>query len=431
MVDKTIYLNSGKCGWGRCIFCGWGAKETRVKTIHELKKMIDDVFLKEKFERLKIFNSGSFLDERQIPRAFRSYLVRKCEAAGVKDIIIESRGEYLTQQFADDMKSDKVKVTIGYGLEVADDEMLNKLQKGTTTEAFTKASKFLHDNGFGMRAYVLVNAPYTTRESLKKTLEIAMKHADSICLMNWFPHGASKAFDLWIEGKWKPLTERQFNEWTGEFKDKKVEKYFDEFTFTPRWPMEKQTPIVGATEKELTHPYYEVWQEYINGFWKPDKEKDVLLLIPCAFRKPYFNSKLHKAIFSVLGKLPINGRLQVCAISSPGVIPYEFVNNYPFNKYDWPEWEETDEIKAKYVSVTSGRIERFLGAHGKQWKKIYCYFKPDSESYIALKKACKKLNIKILNCITDKTYSEIKAEKNPLSLPAALEDLKTAMKGPD
>jgi len=426
-MDKVIYLNSGKCGWGNCIFCGWGAKESRVKTIHELKRMIDELFRTEKFDRLKVFNSGSFLDERQIPRAFRSYLVRKCEQHGVKDLVVESRGEYLTQQFADDMKSDKVKVTIGYGLEVADDEMLKKLQKGTTTEGFVKAAKFLHDNGFGMRAYVLVNAPYTTRESLRKTVTVSMEHADSICLLNWFPHGASKAFDLWIEGKWKPITKKEFDEWTDEFKDKKIEKYFEEFVFKPRWPTEKQELIKGATEKELLHPYYEVWQEYINGFWKPDEKKDVLLLIPCAFRKPYFNSKLHKAIFSVLEKMPIFARLQVCAISSPGVIPYEYVNNYPFNRYDWPEWEETDEIKKKYIEVTEKRVENFLISHGKNWKKVYCYFKPDSESYLALEKACKKLNIKILNCITDKAYLEIKAEKNPLSLPKALEDLRTTL----
>jgi hypothetical protein len=375
-----------------------------------------------------VFNSGSFLDTRQIPRAFRSYLVRKCEQHGIKDLVIESRGEYLTQEFVDDMKSDKVKVSIGYGLEVADDEMLKKLQKGATVEGFVKVAEFLHKNGFGMRAYVMANAPYTTRESLRKTLDTAMKHADSICIMNWFPHGASKAFDLWIEGKWKPLTEKEFNEWTDEFKDKKVEKYFDEFTFTPRWPREKQTPIVGATEKELTHPYYEVWQEYIDGFWKPDKTKDVLLLIPCAYRKPYFNSKLHKAIFSVLEKTKIYNRLQIAAISSPGVIPYEYVNNYPFNGYDWPEWEETDDIKERYIAVTEKRIKNFLISHGKNWKKIYCYFKPTSESYVALKQACEKLHIKLVNCIKDETYEALKDEKNPLSLPTALEDLKAVLK---
>ncbi|MEM5814776.1 MAG: DUF5591 domain-containing protein [Candidatus Aenigmatarchaeota archaeon] len=426
-MDKIIYLNSGKCGWGKCIFCGWGAKETRVKTLHELKKMIDDVFLTESFDRLKVFNSGSFLDERQIPRAFRSYLVRKCEQNGVKELIVESRGEYLTQQFADDMKSDKVKVTIGYGLEVADDEMLKKLQKGTTVADFIKASEFLHKNGFGMRAYVLVNAPYTTRESLRKTMNVAMEHADSICLLNWFPHGASKAFQLWIEGKWKPLTEEQFRDWTEEFTDKKVEKYFEEFVFTPRWPMELQTPIAGATEKELTHPYYEVWQQYINGFWKPTGGKDVLLFIPCAFRKPYFSSRLHKAIFSVIEKLPIFQRLQICAISSPGVIPYEFANCYPFNSYDWPEWEETDAIKERYTEVTEKRIEQFLEAHGKSWKRVYCYFKPTSESYQALKQAANKLHIKLISCLKDETFEALKDEKNPLSLPAALEDLRITL----
>jgi uncharacterized protein (DUF2249 family) len=427
MAEKIIYLNSGKCGWGKCIFCGWGAKESKVKSVHELKAMIDEVFRKEKFDRLKIFNSGSFLDTRQITRAFRSYVVRKCETAGVKELVVESRGEYLTQEFADDMKSDKVKTTIGYGLEVADDEMLKKIQKGATVADFVKAAEFLHKNGFGMRAYVLVNAPYTTRESLRKTIQIALENSESICLLNWFPHGFSKAFDMWLEGKWKPLTKVEFDELTDEFKDPKIEKYFEEFVFTPKWPREKQVTIQGATLKELLHPYYAVWQQYINGFWKRDTSKDILLFIPCAYRKPYFNSQLHKAIFGVLGKLPISNRLQLAAISSPGVIPYEFVNYYPFNRYDWPEWEETPEIKRKYIEVTQMRIENFLNAHGSNYKRIFCYFKPTSESYIALKKACERLGIELVSCLKDETYESVKDEKNPLSKEAALEDLKTAL----
>lgn len=428
-MDKIIYLNSGKCAWGKCLFCGWGPREYRKKSLHELKKMIDGVFLRGGFDRLKVFNSGSFLDERQIPRAFRSYLVRKCEQTGVRELVIETRGEYLTKEFVEDMKSDKVKVTIGYGLEVADDEMLKKLKKGATVKDFLEASEFLHKNGFGMRAYVLVNAPYTTRESLRKTMKTALEHADSICLLNWFPHGYSKAFELWLEGKWKPLTRKEFEEWTAEFDGRKVEKYFEEFMFRPRWPNEKQVWIRGAGEKQLVHPYYEVWQDYINRFWEPPGDKDILLFVPCAYRKPYFRSQLHRAIFSVTKNLKIKGRIHFVAISSPGVIPYEFVNYYPFKRYDWPEWEETAEIKKKYVEVTSMRIENFLKAHGDNYKKVLCYFKPSAESYIALKKACEKLGIKLVNCLKGETYEKIKGEKNPLAREEALEDLRATLHG--
>jgi predicted RNA-binding protein len=112
-------------------------------------------------------------------------------------------------------------------------------------------------------------------------------------------------------------------------------------------------------------------------------------------------------------------------LSSPGVIPYEYTDFYPFNKYDWPEWEETPEVKEKYIEVTQKRVENYLKTHA--YKKYFCYMKLDSESYIALKQACKKLKIELVNCLDEETYDKIKTEKNPLTFPSALEDLKNIL----
>ena len=54
--------------------------------------------------------------------------------------------------------------------------------------------------------------------------------------------------------------------------------------------------------------------------------------------------------------------------------------------------------------------------------------KLESESYIALKQACEKLKIDLVNCLDEETYDKIKAEKNPLTFPSALEDLKKNLK---
>ncbi len=420
MKEKIIYLNSGKCAWGKCIFCGWGKYDYPKMSMHDLKHILDEKLRDVKFgklEQLKIFNSGSFLDEQQIPKAFRSYVVRKCEQLGIKNLVIESRGEFVDEKFANDMKSEKVKVTIGIGLEVADNEILKKLNKGITVEDYIRTAEFLRSNGFGVRTYLLVNAPYTNKERLKKSVDLALQYSDSICLLNWFPHGYSEAFELWLEGKWKPLTRSEFEEMTSQFKDPRIEKYFEEFVFVPKFTREKQTWIKGATEKELLHPYYEVWQDYICRFYKQPKSKNVVLFIPCTFTKPYFKSRLHRKILKIAPK-----NLHLVVISSPGVIPYEFVGKYPFNRYDWPEWLETKEIKKLYIKITEQRIKNYLSSHN--YKKYFCYLKPTSESFQALKQACTKLNIKITDCLTAETWEKIKNEKNPLALPEALKDLK-------
>jgi len=427
--EKLIIIKSGKCDWGKCLFCGWGPIDFRKMSIHEMKKFIDEKFAEVKgAEWVKVYNSGSFLDENQIPKAMRSYIVRKAEEKGAGKLVVECLPKFITDEALKDIESTKAKVYIGVGLEVADNDTLKKLGKGVTTvESFAKAAELAHKHGIGIRAYLLANPPFVNdvKESLHKSIEFALQHSDYVSVCNVFPHAHSKVFDMWVDGSWKPLSRKEFEGLMKDYDDKRIEKHFDEFVHPPRWKV--QPWIQGATLKELLHPYYAVWQDYINRFWEPEKGKDVLLFIPCAYRKPYFNSQLHKAIFGVLNKLPISNRLQLAAISSPGVIPYEFANYYPFNRYNWPEWEETPEIKRKYTEVTQMRIENFLNAHGSNYKRIFCYFKPTSESYIALKKACERLGIELVSCLKDGTYESIKDEKNPLSKEAALEDLRTTL----
>jgi len=423
MIEKTIILQSGKCAWARCFACGWGRLVGPEPNIHRLKADIDREFSKIKkneINRLKIFASGSFLDTKQFPRSIWSYLVRKCKEKNIQELVIESRPEFITEQSLQDFSG--IELIVAIGLEVADNEILKKYNKGFAVEDYIRAANILKTAGCKLRTYLMVGLPFVKNQkiSLKKSIVFARKYSQEIVLINTFPHSAAPLFDMWISGKWKPLDKKQFNGLVKQYKN--CEKDFNNFMFVPRFPKEKRVLIKGASEKELLHPYYKVWQDYFCRFYEPKKEKNIALFIPCAFRKPYPSSKLHKAIFSVLRNLKIWPKLHPIVISSPGVIPYEFSNYYPFNSYDWPEWEETADIKKKYVSVTQKRIESYLLAH-KNYKKFYCYLKPDSESCIALRKACKKLKIKLVECLRPETYEKIKSQKNPLSLEEALKDL--------
>jgi len=408
-MEKTIILKSGKCAWGECLGCGWGRLVGPTPNMHQLKDTVDDQVTK--CDRLKIFASGSFLDDKQFPKTIRRYLARKVEELGIKELIVESRPEFVTDDSLSDFAG--VRLTVAIGLEVADNDSLKKYNKGFTVEDFARAAETLRKNNCGVRTYLMVGLPFIDDQaaSLKKSVEFARKYSDSIVLINVFPHSRAPLYRLWIDGRWRPFARPDFEKLVAPYADCETE--FDNFAFMPRF--HEQLLIRGATEKELTHPFYEVWQDYIVRFYEPPKEKDILFFVPCAFKKPYFRSQLHKAIAAVVR----NQRLHWVAISSPGVIPYEFADKYPFNRYDWPEWEETPEIKERYVKVTQERIERFMTAHGAHYKKVFSYLKPDSESFTALKQACDKLGVRLVNCISDETYKKIHGEKNPLSLPEA------------
>ena len=420
MTEKTIYLRSGQCSWAKCIFCGWGCKGEPVQTFEELKTFLDSKL--EPVDSLKIFNSGSFLDDKQVVPEFRKYVIQRCEELKIARLTVESRPEFVTKKNLDSLKSDKVHVTIAIGLECADDKILKKINKGFTVDDYLKASKLLKKNNFGMRSYILVNVPFSNATTLKKSVKVAKENSESIVMINWFPHGYSPAFNLWLDGKWKPFDKEEFDEATKEFDE--VEKDFDNFVFKPMWPAEQRRWINGAGLEQLTHPYYEIWQDYICRFFK--HRRSVAFFIPCAFRKPYYRSKLHKAIRHTLFDVENSSKLHMLVLSSPGVIPYEFIDCYPFNKYDWKEWEETPEIKKKYIEVTQRRIENYLKTH--KYEKYFCYLKLESESYIALRQACEKLGIELINCLNEETYEAVKNEKNPLTFESALEDLKSTLK---
>ncbi len=419
--EKTLIFNSGKCSWGKCFACGWGRLASPRLGIHELKKTIDGFFHelgKEHINKLKIFASGSFLDGSQFPKAIRKYIAKKCAALGV-ELIVESRPEHITKENLEDFKG--AKLTVAIGLESGDDAVLKKYSKGFSTDDYIRAANLLHEKSFRLRTYLMVGLPFGGAESLKKSVALADKCGDEIVLINVFPHSLAPLFELWLSLKWKPLDKKQFEEAMAPYKSNpKIETDFNNFSFMPRFSREKQFLIKGASEKELLHQHFEVWQDYVCRFYEVPKEKKTVLFLPCTFTKPYYNSKLHREIAKIVGK---RKDIHLVVLSSPGVIPCEFANKYPFNSYDWPEWEETDEIKKKYIEVTEKRIENYLKGH--IYERYFCFLKP-SETFIALEKACKKLKIPLVNCLKPDTWEKIKGEKNPLLF--ALEDLDESFK---
>lgn len=415
---KTIILSSGKCAWRNCFACGWGKIEAPVDT-ERLKKQVKIIDISA-IDELKVFSSGSFLDDKQFPREFRKWFAEHIRNKELKNVIIESRPEFITDENLSDFKG--LKLTVAIGLECADDEVLRKYKKGFTVRDYLKAVKTLRKNGMGVRTYLLVNMPFSNQEKLEKSVDFALKHSDSIVLINTFPHSKSKLFDWWISGKWKPYNAEQFEKVVRKWKgNEKIEFDNQNYYFIPKFPKEKRVLLKGVSEEILKHPYFEVWQDYFQRFYKKPEGKDTLLFIPCSYKKPYTKSKTYKTIYGTLRSIPGTAGLHLVVVSTPGVVPIEFSDYYPLNAYDWPEWEENKEIMEKYVDVIKERVKRYLKTH--KYKKYYCFFKY-TETYEAVKKACDELGIKVKNLLDKETYGKIKNEKNPIIRKEALESLK-------
>jgi len=419
MKYETMFLTSGKCSWGECYACGWGRLTGPDPKTNKLKSIIDRKFKGlHKSKRLRIFASGSFFDDKQFPREVRKYIFNKARDHGFKELVVESRPEFITNDRLNDCKD--IQLIVAIGLEVADNNILKKYRKGFTVENYIQAAEVLKICGCKLRTYLMVGMPFIKdhKKSLKKSVSLVKKYSDEIVLINTFPHREAPIFDAWIAGKWKPLDKEEFKRLVDPYKG--VETDFDNFAFVPKFHRDKEKWIKGATIKNLLHPYFEVWQDYLARFFEPPKENDIAFFTMCSFKKPYRKSTFFKNLLVTLKEIKNSDKLHILVVSTPGVVPFELSYRYPFDKYDWPEWEETPKVKKKYLEVTEKRVYNYLKSHSKHYKKFYCYLKPDSESYQAVHNACKKLKIKIIDCIDKENYELIKDMRNPLSTNEAL-----------
>ncbi|MCK9543661.1 MAG: DUF5591 domain-containing protein [Novosphingobium sp.] len=125
--------------------------------------------------------------------------------------------------------------------------------------------------------------------------------------------------------------------------------------------------LVGASEKQLLHPHFEVMKNYFFSNYNP--QHDVAVVMLCANKKPYRTNFVINSYYKLA-----TGKADFFILSNPGVIPAEYDNYYPFRWYEWPEDQETKEIKQLYTDVTKQRIEEWFNHF--PYKKILCAVRP-------------------------------------------------------
>jgi len=201
--EYSLIINSGKCYWGKCIFCGWGKKEFPKKSFEELKDLTIKKLKDKQIDRLKVFVSGSVLDENQIPFEYIEWLYGYAKEKGIKELVLETLPIFFAEEKARKLKelSDKyeIKTILAVGLEVADDEKLAKLNKPFRLKDYEEFVKRAKKYRFGIRTYLLVNAPFTTREDLDKSVEYAKNWSDEIVLINLYPHKDAPIIYVWLQ----------------------------------------------------------------------------------------------------------------------------------------------------------------------------------------------------------------------------------------
>jgi len=204
----TVILRTKGCYWDKCLMCGYSNDADKNVTEANLKNQFLNALTKLNEQKiLKIFTSGSFFDNREIPHTFREFIYDTVLERGIKKLIIESRPEFIDEKRIE--IPPKLKVEVGIGLETSSDFIReNCINKGFTFENFRESARILKLKKIGVKAYLLLKPPFLSeREAIEDVVKSAADIKDyvdviSLNLMN-IP---SKTYveDLWRRGLYRP-----------------------------------------------------------------------------------------------------------------------------------------------------------------------------------------------------------------------------------
>jgi radical SAM enzyme (TIGR01210 family) len=213
VVDSlVVILRTSGCSWASkkgCTMCGYfndchpdaGGEEIEVQMEKALKKVNGQSIL-------KIFTSGSFLDDREVPRKTREKILSMASGK-FKQVIVETRPEYVNEDSVEDCLSKVDELQVAIGLESANDMVLrHSINKGFVFDDFLKAAALIKEVGATLKTYLLVKPPFLTEnEAIRDAVMSAnlIKNITDVISLN--PVNVQRGTlveRLWRRGEYRP-----------------------------------------------------------------------------------------------------------------------------------------------------------------------------------------------------------------------------------
>lgn len=158
-----IFLTNRECQY-HCLMCDlWKNTTDESVPVGAITQQIEWALTKMPgIRHLKIYNSGSFFDERAIAES--EYKNIAALVSSFESVIVECHPKLIDEKclrFRDLIKTD---LQVAIGLETVNREILMRLNKKVTPEDFERSVKYLTANGILSRAFILLRTPFMTEE---------------------------------------------------------------------------------------------------------------------------------------------------------------------------------------------------------------------------------------------------------------------------
>jgi len=206
----TVILRTAGCQWRKCTMCGFwqeSADVTQADILAQLEHSLrnspeEDIIL-------KIFTSGSFLDEREISSETRKEIAEMVRKVGrIRKFIVETRPEFVSAERIEDLKGVE-NLELAIGLETANDFFRSKyVKKGFSFDDYKKAAKIVIDGGATVKTYLLLKPPFVSEkkaiEDVIKSAELVSNYSPTISLNLCNIQKYTPLESLWRRGYYRP-----------------------------------------------------------------------------------------------------------------------------------------------------------------------------------------------------------------------------------
>jgi len=213
----TVILNTGGCRWARaggCTMCGYVAESVEGGSVtHEALMDQVEVALEhereqrdEPCEMVKIYTSGSVLDEREVSAESREAIAR--EFADRERVVVESLPDFVE---ADRLApfTERTTTDVAVGLETADDRVRRDcVNKYFEFADFERAAARAADADAGVKAYLLLKPPFLTEAEavadMKRSVRRCAEHAHTVSMNPCNVQRYTMVDELHFQGGYRP-----------------------------------------------------------------------------------------------------------------------------------------------------------------------------------------------------------------------------------
>jgi radical SAM enzyme (TIGR01210 family) len=208
-IEETgiIFLTNRECPF-HCLMCDlWKNTTDEPVAPGMIPRQIEWALQQMKgIKHIKLYNSGSFFDGRAIPEEDYEPIASLLKAR--ETVIVESHPKFINNKCLKFRDMLKPELHVAIGLETANPEILQKINKKMTLDDFRNSVIFLTKNGIPSRAFILLRPPFLSESEgvfwAERSIDFAFGSGVECCTIIPVRAGNGAMDELFKRGDFTP-----------------------------------------------------------------------------------------------------------------------------------------------------------------------------------------------------------------------------------